>query len=168
MNEKNLKIIGVLALAVIVVLLHIKLYRFAEVVHHGALRKLICLGRVVNVDTSENVDQILTFRILSGQFRGETVNVDNIWIGRKFSDRTIKKNDVLFLEIPLRHQNQSTINEVPHGRVLSHSLSPVSSLAAGDFDYPRRGYERGTSYLDAVFHRLERALHPCSSDGARF
>ena len=115
MNEKNLKIIGVLALAVIVVLLHIKLYRFAEVVHHGALRKLICLGRVVNVDTSENVDQILTFRILSGQFRGETVNVDNIWIGRKFSDRTIKKNDVLFLEIPLRQQNQTTINEVHMG-----------------------------------------------------
>ena len=115
MNEKNLKIIGVLALAVIVALLHIKLYRFAEVVHHGALRKLICLGRVVNVDTSENVDQILTFRILSGQFRGETVNVDNIWIGRKFSDRTIKKNDVLFLEIPLRHQNQTTINEVHMG-----------------------------------------------------
>ena len=115
MNEKNLKIIGVLALAVIVVLLHIKLYRFAEVVHHGALRKLICLGRVVNVDTSENVDQILTFRILSGQFRGETVNVDNIWIGRKFSDRTIKKNDVLFLEIPLRRQNQTTINEVHMG-----------------------------------------------------
>ena len=115
MNEKNLKIIGVLALAVIVVLLHIKLYRFAEVVHHGALRKLICLGRVVNVDTSENVDQILTFRILSGQFRGETVDVDNIWIGRKFSDRTIKKNDVLFLEIPLRHQNQTTINEVHMG-----------------------------------------------------
>lgn len=115
MNEKNLKIIGVLALAVIVALLHIKLYRFAEVVHHGALRKLICLGRVANVDTSENVDQILTFRILSGQFRGETVNVDNIWIGRKFSDRTIKKNDVLFLEIPLRHQNQTTINEVHMG-----------------------------------------------------
>lgn len=115
MNEKNLKIIGVLVLAVIVVLLHIKLYRFAEVVHHGALRKLICLGRVVNVDTSENVDQILTFRILSGQFRGETVDVDNIWIGRKFSDRTIKKNDVLFLEIPLRHQNQTTINEVHMG-----------------------------------------------------
>ncbi len=115
MNEKNLKIIGVLALAVIVLLLHIKLYRFAEVVHHGALKKLICLGRVVNVDTSENVDQILTFRILSGQFRGETVSVDNIWIGRKFSDRTIKKNDVLFLEIPLRHQNQTTINEVRMG-----------------------------------------------------
>ena len=115
MNEKNLKIIGVLALAAIVALLHIKLYRFAEVVHHGALRKLICLGRVVNVDTSENVDQILTFRILSGQFRGETVNVDNIWIGRKFSDRTIKKNDVLFLEIPLRQQNQTTINEVHMG-----------------------------------------------------
>ena len=115
MNEKNLKIIGVLALAVAVVLLHIKLYRFAEVVHHGALRKLICLGRVVDVDTSENVDQILTFRILSGQFRGETASVDNIWIGRKFSDRTMKINDVLFLEIPLRHQNQTAINEVRMG-----------------------------------------------------
>ncbi|MDE0042410.1 MAG: YibE/F family protein [Candidatus Poribacteria bacterium] len=115
MNEKKLRIIGVLALSVIVVLLHIKLFRFAEVVHHGALRKLICLGRVVNVDTSENVDQILTFRILSGQFRGENVRVDNIWIGREFSDRTIKRSDVLFLEIPLRHQNQTTINEVRMG-----------------------------------------------------
>ena len=115
MNEKRLKIIGILALSAIVVLLHMKLFRFAEVVHHGALRKLICLGRVVNVDTSENVDQILTFRILSGQFRGETVRVDNIWIGREFSDRTIKKKDILFLEIPLRHQNQTTINEVRMG-----------------------------------------------------
>ena len=115
MNEKKLKIIGILALSAIVVLLHLKLFRFAEVVHHGALRKLICLGRVVNVDTSENVDQILTFRILSGQFRGETVGVDNIWIGREFSDRTIKRSDILFLEIPLRHQNQTTINEVRMG-----------------------------------------------------
>lgn len=115
MNEKKLRIIGILALSVIVVLLHIKLFRFAEVVHHGALRKLICLGRVVNVDTSENIDQILTFRILSGQFRGEKVRVDNIWIGRDFSDRTIKKNDVLFLEIPLRYQNQTVINEVRMG-----------------------------------------------------
>ncbi|MDE0297489.1 MAG: YibE/F family protein [Candidatus Poribacteria bacterium] len=115
MNEKNLRIIGVLALSFIVILLHLKLFRFAEVVHHGALRKLICLGRVVSVDTSENVDQILTFRILSGQFRGETVRVDNIWIGRKFSDRTIKKSDVLFLEIPLRYQNQTKIDEVRMG-----------------------------------------------------
>ena len=115
MNEKRLRIIGILVLSVIVVLMHIKLFRFAEVVHHGALRKLICLGRVVNVDTSENVDQILTFRILSGQFRGETVRVDNIWIGREFSDRTIKKSDVLFLEIPLRYQNQTVINEVRMG-----------------------------------------------------
>ena len=115
MSEKKLKIIGILALSVIVVLLHIKLFRFAEVVHHGALRKLICLGRVLNVDTSDEADQILTFRVLSGKFRGETVRVDNIWIGREFSDRVIKKNDVLFLEIPLRHQNQTTINEVRMG-----------------------------------------------------
>ena len=115
MSEKNLRIIGVLALSVIVVLLHIKLFRFAEVVHHGALKKLICLGRVLNVDTSDEADQILTFRILSGQFRGETVRVDNIWIGREFSDRVIKRSDVLFLEIPLRHQNQTTINEVRMG-----------------------------------------------------
>lgn len=115
MTEKNLRIIGVLALSVIVIVLHIKLYRFAEVVHHGALRKLICLGRVVNVDTSDDADQILTFRILSGQFRGETVHIDNIWIGRDFSDRIIKKSDVLFLEIPLRRENQTTINEVRMG-----------------------------------------------------
>ena len=115
MTEKNLRIIGVLALSVIVILLHIKLFRFAEVVHHGALRKLICLGRVVNVDTSDDADQILTFRILSGQFRGETVRIDNIWIGRDFSDRIIKKSDVLFLEIPLRRENQTTIDEVRMG-----------------------------------------------------
>ncbi len=115
MTERKLKIIGVLTLAIVVMFLHVKLFRFSEIVHHGALRKLICLGRVVGVDTSEDVDQILSLRILSGQFRGEIVNINNIWIGRPFSDRVIYQGDVLLLEIPLRRQNQTKIDEVRMG-----------------------------------------------------
>ena len=66
------------------------------------LQVLVCLGRVVKIDTSDEADQVLSVRILSGQFRGETVQVNNVWTGRAFGDRVLHKGDVLFLDIPLR------------------------------------------------------------------
>ena len=132
MNERNLKIVGVLALITIVLVLHIKLFRFNEIVQHGTLQILICLGRVAAVDTSEEVDQILTFRILSGKFRGETVQVNNIWIGRAFGDRVIRKKDVLFLEMPLRRQDETTMDDVRDDvRMLEYFRTPFLLYLAG-------------------------------------
>ena len=93
-------------------MLHVKLYRFAEVMHDGALQVLVCLGRVVKIDTSDEADQVLSFRILSGQFRGETVQVNNIWTGRAFGDRVLHKGEVLFLDIPLRDPTRPKIDTV--------------------------------------------------------
>ncbi|MDE0634699.1 MAG: YibE/F family protein [Candidatus Poribacteria bacterium] len=112
MRETNIKIIGVLLILLSVAFLHLKLYRFAEMTYDGNLQVLVCLGRIINIDTSDEADQILSFRILSGQFRGETVQVDNIWIGRAFSDRIMSKGDVLFLEIPIRDPQNPKIESV--------------------------------------------------------
>lgn len=112
MRETNIKIIGILLILLSVAFLHLKLYRFAEMTYDGNLQVLVCLGRVINIDTSDEADQILSFRILSGQFRGETVQVDNIWIGRAFSDRIMSKGDVLFLEIPIRDPQNPKIESV--------------------------------------------------------
>lgn len=112
MGERNLKLLGIFVIMAIVFALHVKLYRFSAITQHGALQTLVCLGRVIKVDTSDDIDQILTFRILSGRFRGATAQTNNIWIGRQFSDRVIHKGDVLFLEIPLRHPDQMTIDKV--------------------------------------------------------
>ena len=112
MRETYIKIIGILLILLSVVFLHVKLYSFAEMTYDRNLQVLVCLGRVINIDTSAEADQILSFRILSGQFRGETVKVNNIWIGRAFSDRVISKGDVLFLEIPIRDPQNPKINTV--------------------------------------------------------
>ena len=112
MRERNIKIITILLILLSVAALHIKLYRFAEVTHDGALQVLVCLGRVVKIDTSDEADQVLTFRILSGQFRGEIVQVNNIWTGRAFGDRVIHKGDVLFLDIPRRDPANPKIETV--------------------------------------------------------
>ena len=111
MTGWKLKVFGVLTILVLVFFLHVKLFRFSETVYEGALETLICLGRVVKLDTSEAVDQILTFQIISGKFRGKTVQVNNFWAGREFADRVIRKGDVLFLEIPLRRPGQTTIEK---------------------------------------------------------
>ncbi len=132
MNERNLKIFGVLAILVIVFFLHVKLFRFAEIVHQGELRTLVCLGRAIKLDTSEAVDQIVTFRIISGQFRRETVQVNNIWVGRSFGDRVIRKRDVLFLEIPLRRGDRTTIDDVRDNvRMLEYFRTPFLLYLAG-------------------------------------
>ena len=112
MRERNIKIVTILFILLSVAVLHVKLYRFAEVTHDGALQVLVCLGRVVKIDTSDEADQVLAFRILSGQFRGETVQVNNIWTGRAFGDRVLHKGEVLFLDIPLRDPTRPKIDTV--------------------------------------------------------
>ena len=112
MRERNIKIAAILLILLSVTALHVRLYRFSEVTHDGALQVLVCLGRVVGIDTSDEADQILSFRILSGQFRGETIQVNNIWTGRAFGDRVIRKGDVLFLDIPLRDPMNPRIDTV--------------------------------------------------------
>ena len=112
MKERNIKITAILLILLSVVALHVRLYRFSEVTHDGALQVLVCLGRVVGIDTSDEADQVLSFRILSGQFRGETIQVNNVWTGRAFGDRVLSKGDVLFLDIPLRDPMNPRIDTV--------------------------------------------------------
>ena len=131
MQERVIKIIGILLIILGVTFLHLKLYRYAEITSDGNLQTLACLGRVITIDTSEEVDQILTFKILSGPFRGETVEVDNIWIGRAFGDRVMSKGDILFLEIPLRDPNNPQIVTVSMGEYFRTPLLLYLSGALG-------------------------------------
>ena len=57
MKERNIKIVAILLILLSVAVLHVKLYRFAEVTHDGALQVLVCLGRVIKIDTSDEADQ---------------------------------------------------------------------------------------------------------------
>ena len=139
MRERNIKIIGILLILLSVAVLHVKLYRFAEVTHDGALQVLVCLGRVIGIDTSDEADQVLSFRILSGQFRGEVVKVNNIWTGRAFGDRVLHKGDILFLDIPLRDPTNPRIDTVsmreyfrtPFLLYLAGTLGVLMILVAG-------------------------------------
>ena len=139
MRERNIKIIAILLILLSVGVLHVQLYRFAEVTHDGALQVLVCLGRVIKIDTSDEADQVLSFRILSGQFRGETVQVNNVWTGRAFGDRVLHKGDVLFLDIPLRDPMNPKIDRVsmreyfrtPFLLYLAGTLGVLMILVAG-------------------------------------
>ncbi|MCG9131765.1 YibE/F family protein, partial [Candidatus Poribacteria bacterium] len=109
------------------------------VTHDGALQVLVCLGRVIKIDTSDEADQVLSFRILSGQFRGEVVQVNNVWTGRAFGDRVLHKGDVLFLDIPLRDPKNPRIERVsmreyfrtPFLLYLAGTLGVLMILVAG-------------------------------------
>ena len=59
MQERNIKIIGILLILLSVAVLHVKLYRFSEVTYDGALQVLVCLGRVTGIDTSDEADHVL-------------------------------------------------------------------------------------------------------------
>ena len=139
MRERNIKIIGIVLILLSVAVLHVKLYRFADVTYDGKLQVLVCLGRVTGIDTSDEADQVLSFRILSGQFRGETVQVNNIWTGRSFGDRVLHKGDVLFLDIPIRDPKNPTIDKVsmreyfrtPFLLYLAGALGVLMILVAG-------------------------------------
>ncbi len=139
MRERNIKIIGIVLILLSVAVLHVKLYRFAEVTYDGALQVLVCLGRVTNIDTSDEADQVLSFRILSGEFRGETVQINNVWTGRAFGDRVLHKGDVLFLDIPIRDPKNPIIDKVsmreyfrtPFLLYLAGTLGVLMILVAG-------------------------------------
>ena len=111
-RESYIKLAGILLILLSVFFLHVKLYRFAATTKLGELQVEVCLGRVIHIDTSDEADQILTFRIISGQFRDRTVRVDNIWVGRAVADRIIHKGDVLFLDIPIRDPTNPQIDSV--------------------------------------------------------
>ena len=115
MRESYIKIIGILIILFAVIFLHFKLYNFSAMTEQGALQILVCLGRVTDIDTRGEIDQILKFRILSGQFRGETVQVNNIWYGRQYSDRVFSKDDIVYLDIQIRDPNNPTIYSVSIG-----------------------------------------------------
>lgn len=119
MRETHIKFIGILLILFAVIFLHVKLYNFSAMTEQGALQILVCLGRVTDIDTSDDIDQILTFRILSGQFRSETVQVENIWYGRQYSDRVFSKDDIVYLDIQIRDPNNPTID--------------VNSVSIGDY-----------------------------------
>ena len=139
MRERNIKIIGIVLILLSVAVLHVRLYRFSEVTYDGALQVLVCLGRVTSIDTSDEADQVLSFRILSGEFRGETVQVNNIWTGRAFGDRVLRKGDVLFLDIPIRDPKDPRIDKVsmreyfrtPFLLYLAGALGVLMILVAG-------------------------------------
>jgi len=128
MTEWRLKFFGCVVVLLIVFSLHVTLLRFSQTVYHGALETIVCVGQVTKLDTNESVDQIVTFQILSGQFRGQTVKVDNIWIGRAYSDRKLYIGDRLFLEIPLRRSDQKSIDTV---RMLEYFRTPYLLYLTG-------------------------------------
>lgn len=128
MTEWRLKIFGCVLVLAIAFFLHVTLLRFSQTVYHGALETIVCIGKVKKIDTNESVDQIVTFQILSGRFRGQTVEVDNVWIGRDYSDRKLYIGDRLFLEIPLRRSDQKSIDTV---RMLEYFRTPYLLYLTG-------------------------------------
>ena len=111
-------------------ILHLSLARFSTIVQHGALDTLLCIGRVIRLNTTESVDQVVTLRITSGRFRGQIVNFDNQKIGRVFSDRDFFIGDRVFLEIPLRTKDQQNVDSV---RLLERFRTPFLLYLAGFF-----------------------------------
>ena len=111
-------------------ILHLSLVRFSIIVQHGALDTLLCIGRVIRLNTTESVDQVVTLRITSGRFRGQIVDFDNQKIGRVFSDRDFFIGDRVFLEIPLRTKDQQNIDSV---RLLERFRTPFLLYLAGFF-----------------------------------
>ena len=128
MTEWRLKLFGCVLVLAIAFFLHVTLLRFSQTVYHGALETIVCIGKVKKIDTNESVDQIVTFQILSGRFRGQIVEIDNVWIGRDYSDRKLYIGDRLFLEIPLRRSDQKTIDTV---RMLEYFRTPYLLYLTG-------------------------------------
>jgi len=81
--------------------------RYWAIIHRGELRVLVCVGKVVNIDSTRDVDQVLKMQVLTGPLRGATVSVDNKFIGRAFADRIIHVGDKLFLQIPILSLDES-------------------------------------------------------------
>lgn len=96
------RLIPLFVLLLVWLILDVMVRNYAELTYEGEVPIVICLCKVVKLDTSEKVDQIVTVKILSGLFRGHIVdNIPNRWIGKKYSDRILHKGDKLFLRIPI-------------------------------------------------------------------
>ena len=130
MNTWRLKILCIGLIIIVLGILHLSLARFSTIVQHGALDTLLCIGRVIRLNTTESVDQVVTLRITSGRFRGQIVDFDNQKIGRVFSDRDFFIGDRVFLEIPLRTKDQQNVDSV---RLLERFRTPFLLYLAGFF-----------------------------------
>ena len=126
----RLKLISVSVILAVVFVLHVRLVRFSTTVSHGALDAVICIGKVIRLNTTEDIDQIVSLQITSGRFRGQTIDFNNKKIGRIFSDRDFFIGNRVFLEIPLRSKDQQTVTSV---QLLERFRTPFLLYLAGIF-----------------------------------
>ncbi len=103
MNGWKTRLISLAVLLFILLILDVRVRNYSTIVYEGALKILVCIGRVEKVDSSESVSQIVSLRLLSGHFRGRLVTAENIFTGRPYGDRILRRGDKLFVEIPLKH-----------------------------------------------------------------
>ena len=130
MMNWRLKLISVSVILAVVFVLHIRLVRFSTTVSRGALDAVICIGKVIRLNTTEDIDQIVSLQITSGRFRGQTIDFNNKKIGRIFSDRDFFIGNRVFLEIPLRSKDQQTVTSV---QLLERFRTPFLLYLAGIF-----------------------------------
>ncbi len=100
------RLIGLAILLLLGLFMNIRVSRYSEVVWEGQLKRLICIGKIIDIDTDENVDQRVTLRILSGPFRGRTVTSNNIFTGRIYADRVFHRGDSFFLDIVMKRDGE--------------------------------------------------------------
>jgi len=102
MNSWKTRVISLIILSFVLLILDVKIRHYSTVIYDGQLPIVVCLGKVEELDTSEDIDQILTILLTSGPFRGIEVVGKNIFTGKAYSDRILHKGDRLFLEIPIK------------------------------------------------------------------
>ena len=102
MNGWKTRVISLIILSFVLLILDVKIRHYSTVIYDGQLPIVVCLGKVEKLDTSEDIDQILTLLITSGPFRGSEVVARNIFTGKAYSDRILHEGDRLFLEIPIK------------------------------------------------------------------
>lgn len=96
------RLIPVFILLLVWLILDVMVRNYADLTYEGEVPIVICVSEVIGLDTSEEIDQIVTVRVLSGPFRGEIIDdIPNRWTGAKYSDRILHKGDKLFLEVPV-------------------------------------------------------------------
>jgi len=105
------RLIPLLVLLLIGVVLDVFMRNYADLIYEGELPVVVCICKVVGIDTSKEIDQIVTVKVLSGPFRGETTVIKNRWMGKKYTDRVLHKGDKLFLEIPIRSGRVAKISK---------------------------------------------------------
>jgi len=116
------RLIPLFVLLVVLLVLDIIARNYADLIYQGELPVMLCLCKVEALDTSEEIDQIVTVKITSGPFKGQRVyNIPNIWVGKKYSDRILHKGDKLFLEIPIR---KGHVAKIPKYKLFSKIIVP--------------------------------------------